>query len=109
MSRHTPGPWKNHGRQPGAPGLPCSAVAADTLLARVYSRAFGDTAQETANANLIAASPDLLAACKLAREALSAMLTHMGMDEDEWNKPTFDQARDAIKALGAAIGKAEAS
>lgn len=28
--------------------------------------------------------------------ALNAMLTHMGMDEDEWNKPTFDQAREAI-------------
>lgn len=30
------------------------------------------------------------------REALNAMLTHMGMDEDEWNKPTFDQARAAL-------------
>ena len=28
--------------------------------------------------------------------ALNAMLLHMGMDEDEWNKPTFDQARAAI-------------
>jgi len=28
--------------------------------------------------------------------ALNAMLTHMGMDEDEWNKPTFDQARAAM-------------
>ena len=34
-----------------------------------------------------------LAECK---KALSAMLTHMGMDEDEWNKPTFDQARKAL-------------
>lgn len=35
--------------------------------------------------------------------ALHAMLTHMGMDEDEWNKPTFDQARAAIaKAEGGA-------
>ena len=31
------------------------------------------------------------------RTALSAMLTHMGMDEDEWNKPTFDQARKALE------------
>lgn len=30
------------------------------------------------------------------RSALNAMLTHMGMDEDEWNKPTFDQARRAL-------------
>lgn len=33
-------------------------------------------------------------------EALNAMLTHMGMDEDEWNKPTFDQARAAIAKHG---------
>jgi len=34
-------------------------------------------------------------------KALNAMLTHMGMDEDEWNKPTFDKARAAIrKATG---------
>lgn len=50
--------------------------------------------QMEANARLIAAAPDLLA-------ALNAMLTHMGMDEDEWTKPTFDQARAAIaKATG---------
>lgn len=30
-------------------------------------------------------------------KALSALLTHSGMDEDEWSKPTFDQARAAIK------------
>jgi hypothetical protein len=36
--------------------------------------------------------------------ALNAMLTHMGMDEDEWNKPTFDKARAAIaKATGGAV------
>lgn len=29
-------------------------------------------------------------------DALNAMMTHMGMDEDEWNKPTFDKARAAI-------------
>ena len=47
-----------------------------------------------ANARLIAAAPELLA-------ALRAMLTHMGMDEDEWNRPTFAQARAAIaKAEG---------
>jgi hypothetical protein len=28
--------------------------------------------------------------------ALQAMLTHMSMDEDEWNEPTFDQARAAV-------------
>lgn len=31
--------------------------------------------------------------------ALSAMLTEMGMDENEWNKPTFNQARSAIASV----------
>jgi len=30
------------------------------------------------------------------RSALNAMLTQFGIDEDEWNKPTFDQARKAL-------------
>jgi hypothetical protein len=34
-----------------------------------------------------------------ALEALNAMLTHMGMEEDDWNKVTFDQMRNAITAL----------
>ena len=38
-------------------------------------------------------------ALKLAEEALNAMLTHMGMDEDEWAKPTFNQAREALAAI----------
>jgi hypothetical protein len=31
-----------------------------------------------------------------ASKAMGAMLTQMGMDEDEWNKPTFDQMRAAV-------------
>ena len=52
----TPGPWINHGRQLNVAGLPHSAVAAKTLLARVYSEAYGDVEQETANASFIAAA-----------------------------------------------------
>lgn len=33
---------------------------------------------------------------ELLRKALGAMLTEMGMDENEYNKPTFDQARRAL-------------
>ena len=35
------------------------------------------------------------------RSALNAMLTQFGIDEDEWNKPTFDQARAALRTGGA--------
>lgn len=63
-TKHTPGPWHNFGRQRNVAGLPHSAVGAKTLLARVYSEAYGDDAQETANARLIAAAPDLLEALR---------------------------------------------
>ena len=39
---------------------------------------------------------DAIAEIKLLRSALSAMLTEMGLDENEYNNPTFDQARKAL-------------
>jgi len=74
----TPGPWVNYGRQPSAAGLPYSAVAAKTLLVRVYSEAYGDFEQETANAEFIAAANpaavsellDRLEAAEKERDAL---------------------------------------
>jgi hypothetical protein len=50
---------------------------------------------------------DLKSAAKQALEAMNAMMTHMGMDEDEWNKVTFDQMRKAITSLRQAIAEAE--
>jgi hypothetical protein len=46
-------------------------------------------------------------ALRMALEAMNAMLTHMGMDEDEWNKVTFDQMRQAIKAAEEALAQPE--
>ncbi|KVV22341.1 hypothetical protein WK80_22400 [Burkholderia multivorans] len=62
--KHSPGPWTNHGRITG-PGLPHSAVVAETLIARVFSKYFGDVEQEVANANLIAAAPDMALALEM--------------------------------------------
>jgi hypothetical protein len=83
---HTPGPWMaSQYLDNGKWGV----LAGDNgIIVSVRSMSDG---LGKANAHLIAAAPDLLS-------ALSAMLTHMGMDEDEWNKPTFNQARAAIKA-----------
>lgn len=38
----------------------------------------------------------LHALCQEMGEALSAALTHFGMDEDDWSKPTFDQMRAVL-------------
>jgi hypothetical protein len=85
----TPGPWINHGRQPNVAGLPHSAVAAKTLLARVYSEAYGDVEQETANASFIAAANpatisellDRLEAAEKERDALRAKIEAMERQE----------------------------
>lgn len=42
-------------------------------------------------------APALKPAETALRSALGAMLTQFGMDEDEWNKPTFNQARAALE------------
>ena len=34
-----------------------------------------------------------------ALNSMNAMLTHMGMDEDDWNKTTFDQMRKTISDI----------
>ena len=88
MSAHTRGSW--HVDAPGD-GL---RVLSDhgTIICHVSGAMTNPSV--IADAKLIAASPDLY-------RALQAMLTHMGMDEDEWNRPTFEQARAAIaKATG---------
>lgn len=72
MSRITPGPWKVHGRD--TRGLPHSLVGGDTLIAKVYSKCYGDVDQENANAVLIAAAPSLLAALITARDDMQAIL-----------------------------------
>jgi hypothetical protein len=59
--KHTPGPWDKivHGRSD-------SRVGAKTLIAIVYSQAYGDRENQEANARLIAAAPELLAELKEA-------------------------------------------
>ena len=93
-AKHTPGPWKAHRIEKG-PGLPYTPVAAKTLLAKVYSEAFGDFEQSEANARLIAAAPDLL-------EALRAL--HSACVKDGW--PVYGAHPAAMNAALAAIAKA---
>jgi hypothetical protein len=94
-AKHTPGPWLQVGAwvEVERDDIPDICTCNPRDIGQDHLKWNWKTVH--ANARLIAAAPDLL-------EALNAMLTHMGMDEDEWNKPTFDQARAAIaKATGA--------
>jgi hypothetical protein len=98
MKKHTSGPWKVLPEECDRSYIRIrgTVLGGRYKIANVITPVWYGVpefeAQETrANAVLIAAAPELL-------KALKAMLTHMGMDEDEWNKPTFDQARAAIRA-----------
>lgn len=113
-AQHTPGPWTNHGRQPNVPGLPHAAVAAKTLIARVYSEAYGDEEQEKANADLIAASPDMLAALRVAREVITQDRTAFAdcsTGPDNTMEPddlaALVEYDEALWQIDAAIAKAE--
>lgn len=96
--KHNEPPWhcSTFRRYGEAPGIDVGA-SDNATVARVLIEEGGDYESEQfckANARLIAAAPELLS-------ALNAMLTHTGIDEDDWNKLTFDQARRAIaKAEG---------
>lgn len=68
-TKHTPGPWNNHGKVIKDSGLPFVPVVATTLIAKVYSTAFGDDEQAIANARIMAAALDLLEALVMVRDA----------------------------------------
>lgn len=65
MSAHTPGPWVIGRSSPGAIVAPSGLVVADANMA--------PNGQMAANARLIAAAPDLLAALVQLRKACNAV------------------------------------
>ncbi len=60
MNAHTPGPWKAHDAS-----CEITATNSESLITRVVARVASNK-KRAANARLIAAAPDLLAACQLA-------------------------------------------
>lgn len=91
----TPGPWvASHA------DVSFSVVLANTLLAKVYSTAFRDTPQKVANANLMAAAPDLFESLQTVRRHLALFCN----DSDEIAQAIFAQADAAIaKATGQSL------
>jgi hypothetical protein len=87
MSTHTPGPWEREWRWSGF-----DIVADGPPIAHIH---FGhDMKSATANSHLIAAAPDLLAACR----AFIAADPAEGYSAAEYS---------ALKLMHAAIAKAE--
>ena len=93
-AKHTAGPWEIHSTNNGFTRIDANPRWYDFV--RVVTELDGAPSLEgQANARLIAAAPDLLAALKEARHALSYIARHS------------DTADDVIDAADAAITKAE--
>jgi hypothetical protein len=92
---HTPGPWEVSTKR----GLNITAKTrggADFALAAVWTTLTGEAAD--ANARLIAAAPDLLAACEAALPAIRWGLAHQGGN--------YSQYEAVEQVIVAAIAKA---
>lgn len=106
--KHTPGPW---GLDAGPYQLPTvyaghDLVPPDALLAPYVPiaeiRQDGSWDEAMANAALIAAAPELLAACVTAHHAMVKLGNALN-----WDPPVEQDFADAINAVRAARDKAE--
>jgi len=104
-TKHTPGPWKveeyNSATLRGAIGI----FSADSTIPIVHSPMGESLAEADANARLIAAAPELLAAAEKA----SALIKHL-IKVCQNNGLTGDSAEDVqcdwLQHINAAIAKA---
>jgi hypothetical protein len=117
VSKHTPGPWiidetkalgaygvwTDYATHPGHDG-----AWYGSLVCSVYPHNRSDVPREQrdANARLIAAAPDLLAACKAAARWIAGN-TPMVDSSDPILGPIADEADRIAVAIHAAIRKAE--
>lgn len=104
MTKHTPGPWRI-GKTSGWSGTEVKAIASVAWCAKAssYSSSWGESQEISAdealaNAHLIAAAPDLLAACE-------ACMTLLVRYENKSIAPEVGTGA-AINAAHAAIAKA---
>lgn len=103
MTTHSPAPWTNrHFDDFGAIRIDANSQ----MMARVYPRtldAYGTVNDETiteceANARLIAAAPELLAACETAERALLAMRPFYSDQQATPAAMALQQIRAAVAA-----------
>ncbi len=104
--QHTPGPWTDSGHD----GKHCIAVESKTGTICAVWRANGGECQ-AADARLIAAAPELLAAAESAKLILAESgFGPTGMSDDQLRNLVYElrgKIAQANDALNAAIAKAE--
>jgi len=82
MPQHTPGPWRI-GQLDALGGIPIVAPTPAYIVATVYVT---EDVNEHANARLIQASPDLLAACQFLVGAFRPLPGETGPCAEAWAK-----------------------
>ncbi len=107
MSGHTPGPWIwEYTDLKDEDGFRCCTMLAPVLFAKKWAENCVALAVKDEDARLIAAAPDLLKACKHARNAIDEDLRNLTPSE----LLEFQSAKDMMAALDIlkkAIAKAE--
>ncbi len=106
VMQHSRGLWQtytlvDHDGPPACDEVQVQAVR-NGVWQRIAECSWSDLGKHEPTRSEAQANARLMAAAPLLALALSAMLTHMGMDEDEWNAVTFEQARQALRAAGCA-------
>ncbi len=96
--KHTPGPWITDGRWVARSFSPNQPFIADCHVSQDHRE--GGVENTKANAQLIAASPDLLEACKAAHQMFCDAVFIWGKDDDK-------KVGHMTKAIALAIKKAE--
>lgn len=100
MASHTPGPWfQLLDNTPGQRQRHIVRSAAGLVEVARASEIYMDRAEREANARLIAAAPDMLAALKQAAEALDATILPLRNDGADGAASDAEVARDAARAL----------
>ena len=113
-TQHTAGPW-NDEKRPQSYGAIIHQIAVrkptqgGAYYNQVIARLETDDAETQANARLIAASPELLEACKLALKVFKGWSIDANPDHDlkPGDSAEYDAANIMIETMQAAISKAE--
>jgi hypothetical protein len=103
----TPEPWETVKME----GF--TAVGAKTLIARVFSQAFRDVENETANANLIATlrnhAPQILAVARGAKAALAEKDTEIAALHDDLRKAIEEDLQEELSCVRGDLEQAQAT
>lgn len=102
MSKHTPGPWKVN-KINSRIYVEGGIIDNHGVCAHVETYSEDPSVEDFANANLIAAAPDLLAACEEALLAMGKVKVVLSPDAPAWQ----EELVGASESLRAAIAKAK--